>query len=544
MEITYRTSIFYGEVKEFDDGRWIKEGKGVLMYETGRIYEGSWKNNKRDGIGFEKFENGNVYQGDFMSGRAHGKGVYIWKNGETYEGEWYKGMRQGKGIWKGNNWESYNGEWRRGKAHGFGVHVWSNGDQYDGEWYRSLKHGKGKDIFHNGDTYEGEYRYGRFDGTGVFTWKKGMIYKGQFKAGMRHGKGQWLENANGGGSTYSGDYYRDKKHGIGIYTWPSGNQYRGNYIDDKRNGYGEMYWTDGSFYKGEWKDGIQNGKGKITFSDGLVKEGYFINNMYVDSKNYQQTIEEEDNNEAMNRSVYSHMPRNNFAEIDNRDDSYIDNRATQKRRHSNHDNSGLHGISKTFPRNNHIYHSPEENSSKYRIEMIKEGKNNMSFTAPYKKRIQHRDHSEGALPDIHSRHNIQLIREEFDPNQNQYHSNRNDYYTNQRAWDDYDSDYMGPRKPYMREDRSTSPPDHDPLFRNKHQRSVGIQEVNSKELLPKHKRNKRTHSRGKRGSPNKIKFSDNFMRKYPSLFKGLGRSNVSYFNLVNLCILLAILLMN
>lgn len=101
MEITYRTSIFYGEIKVLDDSRCHKEGKGILMYETGRVYEGNWKNNKREGLGFEKFENGNIYQGEFMLGRAHGRGVYVWENAETYDGEWYKGMRQGKGIWKG-----------------------------------------------------------------------------------------------------------------------------------------------------------------------------------------------------------------------------------------------------------------------------------------------------------------------------------------------------------------------------------------------------------------------------------------------------------
>ena len=448
-------------------------------------------NNKREGKGFERFENGNIYQGDFMLGRAHGKGVYIWNNGEVYDGEWYKGMRQGKGIWKGASGESYNGEWRRGKAHGFGVHVWSNGDQYDGEWYRSLKHGKGKDVFSTGDQYEGEYRYGRFDGNGTFKWKKGMIYKGQFKAGMRHGKGNWIENVNGEGATYAGDYYKDKKHGIGIYTWPSGNQYRGNYVNDKRNGYGEMYWTDGSFYKGEWKDGIQNGKGKITFSDGVIKEGYFINNMYVDSENYHQTIEDV-GKEALNRSVYSHMPRTNFTAMGQRHDSYMDNHATHKRNNTNYDYERDQHVSRTFARNNKVYYSPEDAGNKHKFEIAQRNEN-LSFTAPYKKRIQNRDYSQDVLPDIHSTKNLKY----GDLNHHQYNTNRQNYHRSNRGNDDYDSDYMGPRKPYMKEDRSTSPPDHDPLFRDENQRSVGIQETNSQELLPKPKISKKTRSKGK-----------------------------------------------
>lgn len=86
--------------------------------------------------------------------------------------------------------------------------------------------------------------------------------------------------------------------------------------------------------------------------------------------------------------------------------------------------------------------------------------------------------------------------------------------------EDYDSDYMGPRKPFMREDRSTSPPDHDPMFRNAHQKSIGIQEVNSRELLEETPNKKKSRSK-KKHSQEKIKFSQNFIKKYPSLFKGI-----------------------
>ena len=57
-------------------------------------------------------------------------------------------------------------------------------------------------------------------------------------------------------------------------------------------------------------------------------------------------------------------------------------------------------------------------------------------------------------------------------------------YANNDA-EEYDSDYMGPRKPFMREDRSTSPPEHDPLFRGNRFKSVGVQESNDSLILPK-----------------------------------------------------------
>jgi hypothetical protein len=442
-------------------------------------------------------------------------------------------MRQGRGIWRGNNNESYDGEWRRGKAHGFGIHVWSNGDKYDGEWYRSLKHGKGKDIFHTGDTYEGEYRYGKFDGTGVFNWSKGMIYKGQFKEGMRQGKGQWLENEDGSGANYNGEYFRDKKHGIGVYKWPSGNEYRGNYINDKREGYGEMYWTDGSIYKGEWKEGIQNGNGKITFVDGVVKEGQFVNNMYVDSKTYQYTIDPEENNQLLHKSVYSHMPRTSFTAMDEREKDYLDNQATQKRKYSIDDHPKLKNHSQTFPRGNNAYHSPEQNSGKYNIEMANDERNtNMAFTAPYKKRQRSRFNSnsyndkgnEMMFPNINSNKQLHKHHESYDLGRAGRAENPHNYYTS--GADDYDSEYMGPRKPYLREDRSTSPPDHDPLFRKAHQRSIGIQEVDSQELIQQEKPKKHKSVSKKKISPQKIKFSKNFVKKYPSLFKGINTKKI------------------
>lgn len=96
----------------------------------------------------------------------------------------------------------------------------------------------------------------------------------------------------------------------------------------------------------------------------------------------------------------------------------------------------------------------------------------------------------------------------------------NIYFRNKDAGYEYDSDYMGPRKPYMREDRSTSPPDHDPIFRRAHQRSVGVQETQI--FPPIHKKvEKKSRSKSKKKSPQKIKFSQNFLKKYPALFRGL-----------------------
>jgi len=48
----YKDSIYRGEVNTKTLKR---EGRGIMQYDTGRFYEGLWKNDKRHGHGFEVF---------------------------------------------------------------------------------------------------------------------------------------------------------------------------------------------------------------------------------------------------------------------------------------------------------------------------------------------------------------------------------------------------------------------------------------------------------------------------------------------------------
>jgi hypothetical protein len=40
-----------------------------MIYENGRVYEGMWLKDFREGMGFEQFSNGNKYQGNFVRGK-------------------------------------------------------------------------------------------------------------------------------------------------------------------------------------------------------------------------------------------------------------------------------------------------------------------------------------------------------------------------------------------------------------------------------------------------------------------------------------------
>jgi len=43
-------SVYFGQLKDKK-----RNGKGIIVYSNGRIYEGNWKNDARDGEGFEMY---------------------------------------------------------------------------------------------------------------------------------------------------------------------------------------------------------------------------------------------------------------------------------------------------------------------------------------------------------------------------------------------------------------------------------------------------------------------------------------------------------
>ncbi len=45
-----------------------RNGKGVMVYNNGRVYEGEWMSDKRHGSGYERYSNGNKYEGQYENG--------------------------------------------------------------------------------------------------------------------------------------------------------------------------------------------------------------------------------------------------------------------------------------------------------------------------------------------------------------------------------------------------------------------------------------------------------------------------------------------
>lgn len=71
--IKVANGVFFGETNE-ESG--IPEGRGVIFYENGKIYEGSFKNGQKNGLGFEEYPDHSYYLGNFAKNRREGKGKF------------------------------------------------------------------------------------------------------------------------------------------------------------------------------------------------------------------------------------------------------------------------------------------------------------------------------------------------------------------------------------------------------------------------------------------------------------------------------------
>lgn len=50
-----------------------------------------------------------------MSGKIHGNGIYTWPDGKLYNGEYSQDQKQGFGIYKWPDGKQYEGNWLAGK---------------------------------------------------------------------------------------------------------------------------------------------------------------------------------------------------------------------------------------------------------------------------------------------------------------------------------------------------------------------------------------------------------------------------------------------
>ena len=104
-----------------------KNGKGEehLIENDKLIFEGEYKNGKREGYGKEYYEAGYLeFEGEYKNGKRNGKGkeYYIFTEALRFEGEYVNGERHGKGkeYYETLNKLMFEGEYKNGKRNGLG----------------------------------------------------------------------------------------------------------------------------------------------------------------------------------------------------------------------------------------------------------------------------------------------------------------------------------------------------------------------------------------------------------------------------------------
>ncbi|MGB4345160.1 MAG: hypothetical protein WBJ21_02060, partial [Burkholderiaceae bacterium] len=104
------------------------------LYADGYVYEGGWKEGKREGQGKLISANGQVWEGEFRDNKIYsGIGTLVCSNG-VYEGKWVHGMLR-KGKLTQNDGSFLEGRFSNGNFYnGIGVFVNHDGTKLQGTW--------------------------------------------------------------------------------------------------------------------------------------------------------------------------------------------------------------------------------------------------------------------------------------------------------------------------------------------------------------------------------------------------------------------------
>ena len=143
-------------------------------YKLGTIYEGYWKDDKKEGIGIELRYDGALYKGEFDKGKKNGTGIYYWKDNSIYFGEWLDNKCHGYGVFKNGNRSKYQGQFFYNKRDGYGELIkYDIGTFYFGYWSNNKRKGFGVEYSHRNN-------------------ENSKIYVGYWNRDQRHGYGMVL----------------------------------------------------------------------------------------------------------------------------------------------------------------------------------------------------------------------------------------------------------------------------------------------------------------------------------------------------------------
>ena len=247
------------------------KGKEYSSYNDRLIFEGEYKNGKRNGKGKKYDYNGKLeYEGEYLNGKRNGKGkVYDFEGNLRFEGEYLNGNKNGKAkeYYKGRlifdgkylNGKKWNGkiyddkkniiyELKKGAGY-IKEYDYFGKLEFEGEYLNGDRNGKGKEYDHTGKLrFEGKYKNGKRDGIGKEYYEGKLIFEGIYLNGNRW-DGKVYDNKN--------NIY-ELKNGTGLikqYDEFGNLEIEENYENGKLNGKIKKYFNGKLKYEGEYLKG-------------------------------------------------------------------------------------------------------------------------------------------------------------------------------------------------------------------------------------------------------------------------------------------------
>ena len=255
---------------ELDPRNRLLQGKGVLEYADGSVYEGEFEQGRLTGTGVMKYPGGEVRSGTFLNGALNGKGSILSAHRSRYEGELRMGEPEGHGRVERADGDSYEGAFVAGRPQGKGRLKYADGGSYEGDFLAGEPHGSGTRIFANGNRYVGQLVSGQREGAGKFTQASGETYEGEWKADRLNGKCRIVVSQR----FYEGDCRDSKASGTGHLEDKSRDLvYEGEFAQDQFQGKGSLRIGELA-YEGMFKSGAMEGAGTLRVGN-LTMRGDF-----------------------------------------------------------------------------------------------------------------------------------------------------------------------------------------------------------------------------------------------------------------------------
>ena len=193
---------------------------GIMKYHNGDIYDGSWSDSEKNGIGTMTYADGTIYSGEWKYDEPLLKDIIVvYLDGSVYNGNLKTekdtdiDIKSGRGKMTypaTSDKREYNGSWLNDTINGIGHMIYTNGDEYKGHWVNGQRSGHGRMRYNDGKIYNGLWKNDLRDGNGSLFGSDGrVIFNGlwiadtemrvRIEEGDEEGDDESKESGGGGG---------------------------------------------------------------------------------------------------------------------------------------------------------------------------------------------------------------------------------------------------------------------------------------------------------------------------------------------------------